>query len=117
MCSYVGSDGEVEVVDDDIFLDCDHQPNSLVRRDVIAPAGKLGILVVGDANHNGGHGPEVHALQPGSPMEGLIYVHDRIVAINDVDTREFSAEGRLDAFTDAFGGHGRQHHLCDGFTH
>lgn len=59
-----------------------------IRRDIVAPSGKLGIMV---ANTTTGYGPAVHTLRPGSPMEGLIYVNDIIVGVNDVDTRKYSA--------------------------
>eukprot|EP00571_Detonula_confervacea_P010983 CAMPEP_0172303910 /NCGR_PEP_ID=MMETSP1058-20130122/5409_1 /TAXON_ID=83371 /ORGANISM="Detonula confervacea, Strain CCMP 353" /LENGTH=702 /DNA_ID=CAMNT_0013014947 /DNA_START=243 /DNA_END=2351 /DNA_ORIENTATION=+ len=59
-----------------------------IRRDILAPSGKLGIMV---ANTTTGYGPAVHTIRRGSPMEGLIYVNDIIVAVNDVDTRKYSA--------------------------
>lgn len=61
--------------------------NSRVRRDVIAPTGKLGIMVANTA----GFGPAVHTMRDGSPMEGMIFVNDIIIAINGVNTREFTA--------------------------
>lgn len=98
MCSYVGSDGEVEIIQDGL----DAHPNALIRRDVMAPPGQLGLLVKGNANTIG-YGPAVHVIKPGSPMEGLLHVQDRIVAINDVDTREFSAEDIIQVMTDTSG--------------
>ena len=98
MCSYVGSDGEVEIVQDGL----EAHPNALIRRDVMAPPGKLGLLVTGNANTIG-YGPAVHVIKPGSPMEGLLHVEDRIVAINDVDTREFSAEDIIRVMADTSG--------------
>mmetsp|Transcript_29013 Transcript_29013/g.60365 ORF Transcript_29013/g.60365 Transcript_29013/m.60365 type:complete len:950 (+) Transcript_29013:337-3186(+) len=59
-----------------------------VQRDVMAPAGKLGLMVANTA----GFGPAVHTIKEGSPMEGLIFVNDIIIAINDIDTREWKAE-------------------------
>ncbi|KAL7512692.1 hypothetical protein ACHAXN_009739 [Cyclotella atomus] len=61
--------------------------NSRVRRDLQAPPGKLGIMVANTA----GFGPAVHTLRDSSPMAGLIFVNDIIIAINDTDTREFTA--------------------------
>ena len=58
-----------------------------VRRDVMTPPGKLGIMV---ANTNS-HGPAVHTVRPGSAMEGLVYVNDIIVSVNDVDTTGYTA--------------------------
>lgn len=83
--------------------------NSRVRRDLVAPAGKLGIMVantagfvsVFDMNEYNIHifchtqqlsqGPAVHTMREGSPMEGLIFVNDIIIAINDINTRDFTA--------------------------
>jgi hypothetical protein len=59
-----------------------------VQRDVLAPAGKLGILIANTTKY----GPAVHTIRPGSPMEGLMFVNDIIVSIDDVDTREYTAE-------------------------
>ena len=33
----------------------------------------------------------MHTMRDGSPMEGLVFVNDIILAINDVNTREFTA--------------------------
>ena len=59
-----------------------------VQRDVMAPAGKLGILVANTTSY----GPAIHTIKPNSPMEGLVYVNDIIVAVNDVDTRNMTAD-------------------------
>lgn len=59
-----------------------------VQRDVMTPAGKLGLMVANTA----GFGPAVHTIKEGSPMEGLIFVNDIIIAINGIDTREWKAE-------------------------
>ncbi|KAL3802066.1 hypothetical protein HJC23_010822 [Cyclotella cryptica] len=58
--------------------------NSRVRRDLVAPPGKLGILVANTA----GFGPAVYSMQKGSPMDGLIFVNDIIIAINGINTRD-----------------------------
>mmetsp|Transcript_4100 Transcript_4100/g.6509 ORF Transcript_4100/g.6509 Transcript_4100/m.6509 type:complete len:208 (-) Transcript_4100:60-683(-) len=64
-------------------------PSARVRREVLAPAGKLGIMV---ANAKvPGRGPTVRIIRPGSPMEGRIRANDVIVGVNDVDTRSFTA--------------------------
>ncbi|KAL7463890.1 hypothetical protein ACHAXS_004241 [Conticribra weissflogii] len=62
--------------------------SSRVQRDVMTPAGKLGLMVANTA----GFGPAVHTIKDGSPMEGLIFVNDIIIAINGIDTREWKAE-------------------------
>jgi len=60
------------------------------QRIIVAPPGKLG-LVVGNTIQNDRVGPAVHTVREGSPLEGLIYVKDVIVAINDVDTSKYTA--------------------------
>lgn len=50
--------------------------------------GKLGVLVANTT----GFGPAVHTVKPGSPMEGLIFVNDIIVAVNDINTQKSTAE-------------------------
>lgn len=59
------------------------------QRVIVAPRGKLGI-VVGNTNHNDRVVPAVHTVREGSPLEGLIHVNDVIVAINDVDTSQYT---------------------------
>jgi len=61
--------------------------NTKPSRTVIAPPGKLGLIVDTTAE-----GPIVHELNPGSPMEGVIFPGDIIVSIDHVDTRAMSAK-------------------------
>jgi hypothetical protein len=67
-----------------------------ILRDVVAPPGKLGIVVANafrpNANNAMRYGPAVFALKDGSPMLGLIHEKDVIVSINDVDTTDFTVE-------------------------
>ena len=60
------------------------------QRFIVAPPGKLG-LVVGKTIQSDRVGLAVHTVREGSPLEGLIYVKDVIVAINDVDTSKYTA--------------------------
>jgi len=53
---------------------------------IVAPPGKLGIII-----DTCSEGPIVHGVKVGSPLEGLIFKGDLIVAIDDEDTREWSA--------------------------
>jgi hypothetical protein len=53
---------------------------------IVAPPGKLGIIV-----DTCSEGPVVHGVKVGSPLKGLIFKGDLIVAIDDEDTREWSA--------------------------
>ena len=55
-------------------------------RTVLAPAGKLGIII--DTTIDG---PVVHNVKNGSPLSGNIFPGDIIVAIDGVDTRAMSA--------------------------
>jgi hypothetical protein len=59
---------------------------NMVSRTVIAPPGKLGIVI--DTTLEG---PVVHKVNPQSPLEGSLFPGDIIVAIDDVDTRAMSA--------------------------
>lgn len=61
------------------------RPN-LFSRQVLAPPGKLGIVI--DTTLEG---PVVHKVNPGSALEGMLSAGDIIVAIDDVDTRAMSA--------------------------
>jgi C-terminal processing protease CtpA/Prc len=56
------------------------------KRAVVAPAGRLGIVI--DTTLEG---PVVHTVKPDSPLKGLLFVGDIIVAIDDVDTKAMSA--------------------------
>jgi len=55
-------------------------------RTVVAPAGKLGIVI--DTTLEG---PVVHKINPTSPLQGILYPGDIIVKIGDTDTRAMSA--------------------------
>jgi len=70
-----------------------------VQREIMAPSGKLGI-VVGNTTK---HGPAVHTIRPGSPMEGLVYLNDIIVGVNDIDTRKFTAKEITQVMKDTVG--------------
>ena len=57
-----------------------------VRREVFAPAGKLGIIV--DTSSDG---PIVHSIKGDSPLVGKVFTGDYIVAVDDEDTSDWSA--------------------------
>ena len=61
-------------------------PPKRVRRDVYAPAGKLGIIV--DTSNDG---PIVHSVNADSPLVGQVFIGDYIVAVDDEDTSDWSA--------------------------
>jgi hypothetical protein len=57
-----------------------------ITRECWAPPGKLGIVI--DTTLEG---PVVHKVNPGSPLEGVVWPGDIIIAIDNVDTRAMSA--------------------------
>lgn len=59
---------------------------SIVCRDCHAPPGKLNIVI-----HSTKDGPAVHEVKRGSCLEGRIYPGDLIIAVDDIDTRAFTA--------------------------
>lgn len=61
---------------------------SRVQRDVMCPPGKLRILIA----NTQGYGPAIHTIKPNSPVEGLLFVGDIIVAVNDTNTRKSKAD-------------------------
>ncbi len=62
--------------------------SSRVQRDVIAPPGKLRILIA----NTQGYGPAIHTIKPNSPVEGLLFVGDIIAAVNDTSTLKSKAD-------------------------
>jgi len=65
------------------FID---KPSKRVRREVFAPAGKLGLIV--DTSNEG---PIVHSIKGDSPLVGQVFAGDYIVAVDDEDTSDWSA--------------------------
>jgi C-terminal processing protease CtpA/Prc len=45
----------------------------------------------------------VHTIRPGSPMEGLVFVDDIIIAVNNINTREYTAEQITQIMKDTVG--------------
>jgi hypothetical protein len=64
----------------------DQSRNKTLTRKILAPAGKLGIVI--DTTIEG---PKVHSVSKGSQLSGKIFPGDIIVAIDAVDTRAMSA--------------------------
>lgn len=60
---------------------------NIICRDCFAPPGKLQIVI-----HSTKDGPAVHMVKPGSSLEGHIFPGDLIIAVDNVDTRTYSAE-------------------------
>jgi PDZ domain len=57
----------------------------VVQRTLKAPPGRLGLTLAVTSD-----GPKVRSIRKGSPVEGLLFVGDIVVAINDTDTRTLS---------------------------
>jgi hypothetical protein len=61
-------------------------PTNRIQVDIVAPPGKLGIII-----DTCSEGPIVHSVKPTSPLDGLIFKGDLVVAVDGEDTREWSA--------------------------
>jgi len=62
--------------------------NKAYQRDCVAPPGKLGVVI--DTTK---HGPVVHMVKEGSPLEHVVFPGDKILSIDEVDTRGMTASG------------------------
>ena len=67
----------------------DSTPKSalLHRRSVVAPSGKLGLVL-----RNTKDGPAIHTVKPTSPLQGQVFVGDRIVRVGITDTTRLRAK-------------------------
>ena len=63
------------------------QPQPLHRRSIVAPAGKLGLVL-----RNTKDGPAIHTIKPTSPLANEIFAGDRIVRVNSTDTTTLKAK-------------------------
>ena len=59
----------------------------IVCRDVVAPPGKLQIVI-----HSTKDGPAIHSVKSGSVLEGKLFSGDLILSVNDTDCRKMKAE-------------------------
>jgi hypothetical protein len=75
------SHGETSTVDSNGIM------QNIVCRDCFAPPGKLNIVI-----HSTKDGPAVHTVKPGSSLEGHLFPGNLIIAVDNVDTRTFTAE-------------------------
>ncbi|KAL7505984.1 hypothetical protein ACHAXN_004309 [Cyclotella atomus] len=57
-----------------------------VQREVMAPAGKLGIII-----DTSSRGPIVHSVKSESVLEGLVFEGDLIIALDDEITSTWTA--------------------------
>jgi len=98
--NYTGDKVHGDIDDEDEFTDAEadaiSECSSYVhefRGECYAPPGKLGVVL--DSINNGPSSVSslvvVHRLKPGSPLDGVLKVMDRIVAIDDIDTSKMSA--------------------------
>ena len=61
--------------------------HSIICRDCFAPPGRLQIVIRSTKD-----GPAVHTVKLGSALEGKLFPGDLILAVDDLDTRGYSAE-------------------------
>jgi hypothetical protein len=80
------SSSKARSIDDATSLASSSLRLNMVSRTVVAPAGKLGIVVDTTVE-----GPVVHKVGEGSPLEGLLFPGDIIVSIDGTNTRAMSA--------------------------
>ena len=66
--------------------DEEQAPTNRIQVGIVAPPGKLGIII-----DTCSEGPIVHSVKPTSPLDGLIFKGDLVVAVDGEDTREWSA--------------------------
>jgi hypothetical protein len=67
-------------------VEMEYDGGSKITRECFAPPGKLGIVIDTTVE-----GPVIHKVNPGSPLEGIVWPGDIIIAIDDIDTRALSA--------------------------
>eukprot|EP00978_Attheya_sp_CCMP212_P006510 scaffold14984_cov52-Attheya_sp.AAC.2 len=60
---------------------------NIVCRDCIAPPGELQIVIQSTID-----GPSIHSVKPGSSLEGHLHAGNLIIAVDNVDTRSYSAD-------------------------
>jgi hypothetical protein len=73
--------------------------HSIVCRDIVAPPGKLNIII-----HSTKDGPAIHSVKTGSALEGKLFTGDLVVAVDDIDTRTFSSEEVMGMMSQKFDG-------------
>jgi hypothetical protein len=66
--------------------DVEGDSDELLMRKILAPAGKLGVVIDTSVE-----GPVVHGVNEGSQLSGKIFPGDIIIAIDEVDTRAMTA--------------------------
>ena len=64
---------------------------NIVTRECIAPPGKLQVVINSTKD-----GPSVQTVRSGSVLEGKVFPGDLIAAVDDIDTRSFSAEAVME---------------------
>jgi C-terminal processing protease CtpA/Prc len=71
-------------------------PEPFITKVIVAPAGKLGIVI--DSTPQG---PVIHKVKEGSPLEGKLSVGDIIVDIDSIDTRSMTASSITSLMVDS----------------
>jgi hypothetical protein len=80
------TESELAMLPSNLKSDSDDGAGTLITREVMAPAGKLGIVIDTTVD-----GPVVHHVNEGSALKGKLWPNDIIIAIDKVDTRAMSA--------------------------
>ncbi len=82
----IAADSVLSAADNNMGQQVIEWTDNRIRLDIIAPPGKLGIII-----DTCSEGPIVHSVKPDSPLDGLIFKGDLVIAVDDEDTREWSA--------------------------
>ena len=69
--------------------------HNIVCRDVIAPPGRLNVMI-----HSTKDGPAIHSVKGGSVLEGKLFKGDLVVAVDDIDTRTLNAVDVMEMMAD-----------------
>jgi S1-C subfamily serine protease len=81
---------------DDLDIDKDFSPTpSTILREITAPPGKLGLVL-----NTTDRGPVVQEVASGSPLEGMVWPGDIIISIDDIKTKNMSADQVTQYMTD-----------------
>ena len=85
--SFASVDGYVDSASETSVGEPKEAAPAIICKDCYAPPGKLRIVI-----HSTKDGPAVHTVKEGSVLLGHLFPGDIIVAVDDADTRAFTAE-------------------------
>ena len=77
---------EYDSMPQDLKKPVDTTATAMISVEVIAPAGKLGVVFKGE---DVGTGHTVHKVREGSSMAGQLLPGDMVVSVNDTDTSAY----------------------------